>query len=83
MKKKKFTVQPGDKVSYSVQFLKSIGQSHSDLARDRGVVISTNRLGKHSYSTTLATINWKGDSPTKVNVQNLAIVGPNMRHCQW
>jgi hypothetical protein len=75
---KKFSVEVGDKVAYSVQFLRSIGMSHSDMAHARGTVSSVMPLG----SIQLASIDWGGaDMPGRVNVQNLAKVGPNTRFC--
>lgn len=76
---KKFTVAVGDKVAYSVNFLGSIGMSHSDMARARGVVESLQTVGTRLV---LATIKWDCDMPTKVNVQNLAKVGANTRFCK-
>ena len=70
-------IEPGTKVAYSVQFLKSIGESHGEIARARGVVTSIVPLG----STKLAEIQWTSDMPKRVNVANLAIVGPNRRFC--
>lgn len=78
--KKQFNVTVGDKVAYSVQFLKSIGMSHSDMARGRGVVTEVKEYGSASGLFTLIAINWNGaDLPTKVNVCNLAKVGLNTR----
>ena len=71
----------GDRVAYSVQFLRSIGMSHSDMARARGVVASIELLG----SSTLASVDWGADAselPGRVNVANLAKVGANSRFCQ-
>jgi hypothetical protein len=69
----------GDKIAYSVQFLKSIGMSHSDMARARGKITNFMPLGE---STLLASITWdRGEFPGKVNVENLAKVGPNPRFC--
>jgi len=64
----------GDKVAYSVQFLRSIGMSHSDMAHARGVVTALGLLGRE---TVLATIQWDRDMPERVNVANLAKVGLN------
>jgi hypothetical protein len=41
---KKFSVAVGDKVAYSVQFLRNIGMSHSDMSHARGVVTEVARL---------------------------------------
>ena len=69
-------LKPGDPVAYSVQFLKSIGQSHSDMAHDRGVVLS---VQQYSENMAVATIKWAGESPEKVGVKALALVGLNTR----
>ena len=78
---KKFKVNVGDNVAYSVQFLKSIGMSHSDMAKARGTIEEIIVVGD---SLQLAVIKWykETDMPPKVNVQNLAKVGPNLRFCQ-
>ena len=73
----KFTVAVGDKVAYSVQFLKAIGMQHSDLAHDRGVVRSVEPL---SASSLVAEVDW-GHERSRVLVSNLARVGPNSRLC--
>ena len=76
---KKFTVEIGDKIAYSVQFLKSIGMSHTDMGRARGIVTEVATIGK-GCSLILARIDWQGgDMPERVNVQNLAKVGSNAR----
>ncbi len=67
----------GDKVAYSVQFLKSVGMSHGDMAHARGVVQSIDP--KPDY--TLVYIKWDRDMPEKVNAKNLAHVGPNAKFC--
>ena len=79
---KKFTVNVGDRVAYSVQFLKSIGESHGEMARARGVVKDTKTFG--GGSITLAYIEWDEgfDMPEKVAVHNLAKVGPNPRFAE-
>lgn len=66
----------GSKVAYSVQFLRSIGMSHSDMAHARGVVTEVATLGKDS-KLMLARIDWDREMPERVNVQNLAVVGLN------
>ena len=66
-----------DKVAYSVQFLKSIGMSHSDMARARGIVTEIRKLG----SLKLVRITWDSDMPEQVNIKNLAVVGPNSKFC--
>ena len=69
----------GDKVAYSVQFLKSIGMSHSEMAHARGTVKDFQKIGQNLR---LAIIDWNNsDLPEKVNVQNLAKVGLNRQFC--
>ena len=71
----------GDKVAYSVQFLKSIGESPtSELCHCRGVITE---LKEYGPKFTLATIRWDDPNiPEKVNCFNLAKVGPNSKFCQ-
>lgn len=73
-------MKPGDKVAYSVEFLKSIFEPlTSPMYHARGTVVSIADLG----STKLASVDWgTGEFPKKVNVANLAIVGPNSKFCQ-
>lgn len=73
----KSNLQVGDKVAYSVQWLKSVGLSHSETARDRGIITEIKKFG----TLELATIKWDGDSPEKVAVPNLAKVGANSKFC--
>lgn len=69
----------GDKVAYSVQFLKSIGMSHSYLAAARGTVKNINKL---SSNFTLVEVDWQDpDIPAKINIKNLAKVGANTKFC--
>ena len=72
-------MKPGDRVAYSVQFLKSIFEGPtSPMCHARGTITGITDLG----STKLATVDWGCDEfPKKVNVANLAIVGPNRRFC--
>lgn len=75
------SIQPGDRVAYSVQFLKSIGMSHSEMAQARGRCVGTLAIG----STTLAEVEWDNcgiNLPGRVNIHNLAKVGANARFCQ-
>lgn len=76
---KSFSLDIGDKIAYSVQFLRSIGESHGPMARGRGIVIDRNAV---TSDFVLITIDWNGASfPAKVNEQNLAKVGSNSRFC--
>ena len=73
----KFTI--GSKVAYSVQFLKSIGMSHSHMAHARGTITAIDTFGNRLK---LARIDWKDpEIPERVTLFNLAIVGPNRRFC--
>ena len=76
---KKHNFKIGDKVAYSVQFLKSICESHGEMARGRGEII-----GFKDYGIILAEIKWTNANntlPEMVNVGNLAKVGPNSKFC--
>ena len=66
----------GDKVAYSVQFLRSIGESHSDMAHARGRATRVWTLG---VDTRMVTVEWDHDMPEHVNAANLALVGLNRR----
>ena len=73
-------MKKGDNVAYSVQWLKSIGESHGPLAHARGHVQEIMPVGS---TLKLALVDWNDDEiPKRVNVQNLALVGPNTRFCQ-
>lgn len=73
-------MQVGDKVAYSVQFLRSIRMSHSDMARGRGFIEHLQKFGE----TTLAEVVWDhgADLPRRINTANLAKVGANSKFCQ-
>ncbi len=75
-----FSVAVGDRVAYSVQFLSSIGMSHTDMAHAKGTVQQVD--GREE--TTIAHIAWDRDEelPKKVLVSALALVGPNARYCK-
>lgn len=65
----------GDKVAYSVQFLRSTGMSHTDAAHARGVITALEKFG----GAELATIKWDRDMPERVITPNLAHVGANRK----
>jgi hypothetical protein len=67
----KTSIQVGDRVCYSRQFLQSTGQYTGDVPFARGVVTALIPLG----STTLAEIDWNNsDLPSRVNVADLSRV---------
>jgi hypothetical protein len=70
----------GDRVAYAVQFLRSICESHGEMAHARGTVTGLQPFGD---SGQLVIIHWDAgyDMPGKVNSFNLAKVGPNPRFC--
>jgi hypothetical protein len=70
----KTEVKVGDKVRYSVTFLRSIGQYTGDMCFAKGTVTA---IEQHTPEWALAVISWdKGeDLPGKVNVNNLTVVG--------
>ncbi len=72
----------GDRVAYSARWLRSTGQiaSVDDIGHARGVVKELKPLG----SITLAIVDWgkwRDVASEKVNVCNLAKVGPNRDYC--
>jgi len=70
----------GDKVAYSVQFIRSIGlKPTDDLCHCRGEITE---IKDYSSKLSIATIKWDNPNiPEKVNTFNLAKVGPNDRFC--
>lgn len=77
----------GAQVAYSVDFLKSISESHGPMAHARGEIVAFDIL---SDDCILADIKWSDDKAkrfkapisytsysSKVNCKNLAIVGLN------
>ena len=73
-------IEVGTKVAYSVQWLKSVGMSHSEVARSRGVVT---KITKHGERLIIAEVDWdSGQAAKRVLVANLAKVGPNTKFCQ-
>lgn len=69
----------GDKVSYSVQFLASIGINPTDpMCHARGEILELQDRGMPNL---VAKLSWAPDFPEYVNTYNLALVGPNPRHC--
>lgn len=68
----------GDRVAYSVQWLKSTCQQAGELGHARGVIVALQPLGER----TLAEIDWGNpDVPRRVMTCNLAKVGANTRFC--
>lgn len=71
--------EKGDKVAYSVQFLKSIGMTLGEMPFARGTITGFSDLGP----IVLAHIDWtQGSGAEMANVCNLAKVGPNDRFCK-
>ena len=66
----------GDRVAYTVQWLRSTGMSHSELSHARGEVIGITRLGERALIEVKWTVN---DLPNRILDANLALVGPNPR----
>ena len=68
----------GDKVAYSVDWLRSTNMEHSHLARARGTILFIKEIGENK----IATVDWGEDSkdvPLRVSTKNLALVGLNTR----
>lgn len=76
MAKKTLDFKVGDRVAYSVQWLKSVGMVHTDYAHGRGIVTDVKAFG----DSALVSIDWKeGAGANRVLAANLAHVGPNSR----
>lgn len=74
------TFKIGDRIAYSVQFLRSIGEITGEMPFARGKITGLKELSKECV---LAVIEWEnGDFPEKVNTKNLAKVGLNARFSQ-
>lgn len=72
----RFTVQPGDRVAHSAQFLRSIGCLTGDLPAARGVVRAVLQLGENQ----LAVVDWdRPGIPQRILARNLARIGANRR----
>ncbi len=46
---KTLTLNPGDRVAYSTQFLESIGESHGQMAAGRGIVREREAVNEDSF----------------------------------
>jgi hypothetical protein len=57
-------IQKGDRVAYSVQFLRSTGQVAGEAGHARGIVLELIPL---TFETTLARVQWDRDMPERVN----------------
>ena len=70
----------GDRVAYSVQWLRSVGLSATDEScHARGQIIEVKEYGSESR---IAKIRWDNPNiPDHVNCGNLASVGPNDKFC--
>jgi hypothetical protein len=73
------SLKVGDRVAYSVKFLKSIYALHSEMSQAKGIVSKIKNLD----SVNLVFVEWKGNCnfPEKVVEPNLAKVGPNTDYC--
>src|SRR6056297_161474 len=73
------TINVGDRVAYSVQFLQSVGCQTGPIPAARGTVVDRHQIS-HRW---LVTIDWDDPTglPPKVMDCNLAHVGPNTRFC--
>lgn len=79
-------VTVGTKVAFTKKFLKSIGCSSIDkMWFARGVVVEITWFGQEPNEVRLTEVEWQplGDEifPQKVNIVNLAPVGPNLKFC--
>ena len=59
-------LQVGQRVAYSVQFLRSIGLSHSDMAHAKGTITYLNAI---ALTCIIATIEWENGAEMPIKVQ--------------
>lgn len=67
----------GDRVAYSVQWLRSIGVYSGELPALRGRIKAFKPMGRK----TIAVVEWTDGETSSALVQNLAKVGPNRQFC--
>lgn len=79
MKTKTPSFAIGDRVAYSVQFLRSIGASHGDIAFLRGIVTSVRPIPGGSVFVSVDWGDGNEDYPHTIGAGSLAIVGANRR----
>ena len=69
-------LEKGTKIAYAAAFLESICEDATgDLWACRGEIVEFDVY----FHVTLAIVSWSDGTEGKVNVKNLAIVGPNLR----
>jgi len=69
-------LQKGTKIAYAAAFLESICEDATgELWTYRGEIVSFDVY----FALTLAIVKWSDGTEGKVNVKNLAVVGPNLR----
>lgn len=69
-------LQKGSKIAYAAAFLESIGEDTTgELWTYRGEIAEFEVY----CHVTIAVIRWSDGTEGKVNVKNLAVVGPNLR----
>ena len=69
-------LQKGSKIAYAATFLQSICEDATgDLWASRGEIAGFEVY----FHVTLAVVKWSDGTEGKVNVKNLAVVGPNLR----
>ena len=72
-------IKVGDKVAYSVQFLRAIHCYTGRMPAARGTVVSLESLGQKNDLAVIEWHNWPEMKTGRVLVYNLAHVGPNSK----
>ena len=63
------TINEGDRVAYSREFCRSIGEYTGELPMMRGKVM---RIEEYDYGLRIAVVNWESDDgSSKINCANL------------
>ena len=69
-------LEKGAKIAYAAAFLESICEHETgELWTYRGEIVEFDVY----FHATLAVVKWSDGTEGKVNVKNLAVVGPNLR----
>jgi len=71
-------MKTGSKVAYSQAWLRSIGAYTGKLPQMRGTIIDIHLVG----SKKIAEVQWEEGGTMNVLMDNLALVGPNLRFCR-
>jgi len=71
-------MKSGDKIAYSVQFLRQIGVNSGDIPARRGQFLGHKKVGQRKF----AVVQWDDENESHLILEaNIAKVGPNIKFC--